>query len=238
MELAAQNFRAIAIDLPGIGESIGPATNGSKSHLADIVHQLISIMGLKNLTLVGQDVGGMIVYSYLRTYQDIKLGVIMDVVIPGIDPWEAVRRNPYIWHFALHSIPFLPERLVQGRQDDYFDFFYNELSADPQKITTEARAAYVKAYSSDSALTAGFNWYRTFQKDADENKRASDLKKTLATPILYMRGDHESGSIDDYIQGMRAAGATSIEQSMVKNSGHFTQEEAPEETWRLISART
>ena len=68
-------------------------------------------------------------------------------MIPGIDPWEQVLRNPYLWHFAFHSIPELPELLVQGHQSEY-----------------------AKAYATDSALPAGLNWYRTFPQDAATNR--------------------------------------------------------------------
>jgi len=234
MATASPQARAIAIDLPGIGESSGAATDGSKRQLAELVHQLISILGLRNLTLVGQDVGGMIAYPYLRSYDDIARAVIMDVVIPGVDPWEKVLRNPYIWHFGLHAIPELPERLVQGRQGEYFDYFYNNLSHDPDKITTDARAAYVAAYSQDSALTAGFNWYRTFPHDAVENKRASEQPE-ITIPLIYLRGEHESGDISAYVEGFRAAGVMQIEHAIVPGAGHFAQEEAPEEVWRLFA---
>src|ERR1019366_7475235 len=135
MTMASRQVRAIAIDLPGIGESTGDPTDGSKRQLAAAVHGLVETMGLRNLTLVGQDVGGMVTYAYLRTFPDLRLAAIMDVVIPGIDPWEQVLANPYLWHFAFHSIPELPERLVQGHQGEYFDYFYDAISADPSKIT-------------------------------------------------------------------------------------------------------
>jgi pimeloyl-ACP methyl ester carboxylesterase len=44
MTVAAGQVRAIAIDLPGIGESTGAATDGSKGQLAGTVHQLLSAM--------------------------------------------------------------------------------------------------------------------------------------------------------------------------------------------------
>ena len=84
--------------------------------MAAVVHSLIETMGLKDLTLVGQDVGGMITYAYLRMFPNIRRSVIMDVVIPGITPWEQALTNPYLWHFAFHSIPRVPETLVQGHQ--------------------------------------------------------------------------------------------------------------------------
>jgi len=108
-------------------------------------------------------------------------------VIPGIDPWDEVLRNPRIWHFAMHPIPARPERLVQGRQREYFDFFYDVLSPDPTRITAPARAAYAQAYAQDSAaLSAGFNWYRTLAQDAIDNQEAS-RQAAVTTPVLYVR---------------------------------------------------
>jgi pimeloyl-ACP methyl ester carboxylesterase len=234
MNAAVPRARAIAIDLPGIGQSTGVATDGSKRQLAETVHRLIERLGLKDCTLVGQDVGGMIAYAYLRAYDDIARAVIMNVVIPGVDPWDAVLRNPYVWHFAMHAIPELPERLVQGRQGVYFDYFYDILSHDPAKLTAEARTAYVAAYASHSALTAGFNWYRTFQQDAEDNRQAS-RRSRFARPLLYLRGEHESGDMESYVRGFREAGIENIQYDKVSGAGHFTQEEAPGEVWRLIA---
>jgi pimeloyl-ACP methyl ester carboxylesterase len=60
MQLAASSAHTIAIDLPGIGESTDAVTDGSKRQLAEIVNALVSALELKNITLVGQDVGGLI----------------------------------------------------------------------------------------------------------------------------------------------------------------------------------
>lgn len=59
----------------------------------------------------------------MRLY-DVARAVIMDTVVPGVAPWDQVLANPYVWHFGLHSIPALPELLVQGKQRQYFDYFW------------------------------------------------------------------------------------------------------------------
>jgi pimeloyl-ACP methyl ester carboxylesterase len=234
MTIASDRVRAIAIDLPGIGGSTGDPTDGSKRQIAVTVRGLIEIMGLQDLTLVGQDVGGMVTYAYLRMFQDLRQAVVMDVVIPGIDPWEQVLRNPYLWHFAFHSIPGLPEALVQGHQREYFDYFYDAISADPSKITAEDRAIYAQAYSTDTALTAGFDWYRRFPEDARANSEDTSQAPTT-TRLLYLRGEHEGGHLEEYAGGLRSGGLARVESALVPNAGHFTQEEAPDATWRLIA---
>lgn len=234
MRLAARQARMVAIDLPGIGGSTGYPTDGSKHELAMTVDLLVSALGLTEVTLVGQDVGGMIAYSCLRAIPGLARVVIMNVVVPGIDPWEEVRRNPYLWHFAFHSVPALPETLVSGREREYFDFFYDALSADPARISDESRAEYVEAYSAASALSAGLSWYRGFPRDAEANASAATLLP-VTTPVLYLRGEAGGGQITDYADGLRAAGVTELRHALIPGAGHFAQQEAPEATWKLIA---
>ena len=94
--------------------------------------------------------------------------------------------------------------------------------------------AYAQAYATEDALTAGFNWYRTFPQDAAANKEANS-QATMTTRLLYLRGEKEGGQIGDYLDGLRSAGMTHVDHALVPNAGHFTQEEAPEDTWRLIA---
>jgi pimeloyl-ACP methyl ester carboxylesterase len=231
MELAAEQFRAVAIDLPGVGQSTG-AADGSKRALAAVVHGLAGQLGLARPVIVGHDIGGMIAYAYLRSYQDADRVVILDVVIPGLDPWNEVIASPYLWHFAFHAIPALPERLVQGHQRPYLDYFFDALAADPARIPPGARAAYEQAYASDAALTAGFGFYRAFADDARYNLAGTGA--TTDTPVLYLRGAASRGNIDSYAQGLRAAGVRRLETGTVPGAGHFIPDEQPGQLWQQI----
>ncbi len=236
LQLAGQEMYALAIDLPGIGGSAIQDPPGTKGGIAECIHELVQHLELKRLTLVGQDVGGMIAFAYLSRYGDeLDRAVIMDVVIPGIKPWEEVIRNPYIWHFRFHTIPTLPEILVTGKERVYFDYFYSAITAHPERITDEARNQYVKAYASPSALTTGFNWYRTFEQDAKENRAVVDRATPLETPLLYLRGQHE-GDIQPYLAGFREAGVKNLHHTIIPDSGHFSAEEQPEAVWQQIAA--
>ncbi len=106
MALAAPDVHAIAIDLPGIGKSRVANAPGDKRGIAPIIRTVMTELGLTDVSLVGHDVGGQIVFAFLTSFpDDLQRAVIMDVVVPGISPWEEVLKNPYIWHFVFHSIP-------------------------------------------------------------------------------------------------------------------------------------
>lgn len=230
---AVDGYRAVAFDLPGIGRSTGAATDGSTNAIADVVHDLLGKLALKNVTLVGHDMGGMTAYSYLRRFDDAACTVIMDTVVPGVAPWEQVLANPYVWHFAFHSIPGLPELLVQGNQRAYFDFFFDVLSPEQSGVSNDARDGYAQAYASDEALHAGFNWYRMLRQDAADNASAMD---PITSPLLYLRGEHESVDIDAYVAGFRQAGLTDVRSATIAGAAHFAPEDAPDGVWASITA--
>ncbi|MEI9416631.1 alpha/beta fold hydrolase [Mesorhizobium sp. Cs1321R2N1] len=223
----AADYRVVAPDLPCIGGSQGLPGAGDKRTLARLMRGVAETCGLRQLVAAGHDVGGQIVFALLRDHPDILSGAaIMDVVIPGVAPWEKVIRDPRIWHFAFHAVPALPETLVSGHQSAYFDFFFNVLSKDRASIPDEAREIYAKAYSRPESLQAGFDWYRAFPEDAKVN--AARPAKPIAVPVLYLRSAAESGAIGDYVDGLRAAGLSNVEGDIIAGSGHFVADENPE----------
>ena len=231
---ARTSWRCLSIDLPGIGRSRTEEPNGNSLAIARAVHDLASALELEEPTLVGHDFGGMVVYSCLREYDGVHCGVIMNTVIPGVFPWQKVLTNPYLWHFAFHSIPDLPETLVANHVDAYFDYFYDAISAAPSAITAEARKAYAASYKRPEALAQGFAFYRGLWGDADRNAR--DLKE-ISTPVLYLRGEREGGALGDYEKGLHEAGIKNLVATTVPGAGHYAPEEAPAEVWAAIESR-
>lgn len=184
------------------------------------------------MTLVGHDLGGMATYAYLRKYKNAARAAIMDTVVPGVAPWEQVLGNPYVWHFAFHSIPELPELLVQGKQRPYFDFFFDILSPQGSGIADDVRDEYAEAYASEQALKAGFDGYRMLRQDAAANATA---RGPVSTPLLYLRGEYEGGDIETYVAGFWDAGLSDVRSATIDNAGHFTPEDNPDAVWHRLS---
>ncbi len=230
-ELGRRNF-ALAFDLPGVGESTGVPGSGEKSLIADLVLQGAEQLGARDILIVGYDVGGMVAFAAARDHADRIVGaVVMNTVIPGIDPWSKVLADPRIWHFAFHSIAELPELLVQGHQRAYFDYFYDFMAKDPASLPDATRDAYAEGYRRPEALKAGFDWYRALSKDAEHNARQVPIR----VPMLYLRGDADGRDPADYVGPLSAAGASDIQSGVLADSGEYAPEEAPDQ---LIAALT
>jgi pimeloyl-ACP methyl ester carboxylesterase len=237
MVLAGETSRVLAIDLPGIGRSQPDTTNGSKLAIARVLHHLIQALDLTDadLTLVGHDIGGMVVYAYLREFAGLPRAVIMDVPVPGVEPWDDFVRQPFLWHFALHAVPGLPEVLTEGRHEAYFGYFYDLLSAHPGIPDDSSRAEQAQAYAAPAAMSTGFSWYRAFAADVADNARTAP-GAPVTTPLLYLRGSRERGGyIGPYADGFRRAGVTHVDSALIDGAGHFPQEEATAHTWAAIS---
>ncbi|MEP7289052.1 MAG: alpha/beta hydrolase [Chloroflexota bacterium] len=238
MEHASATHHVIAFDLPGIGGS-SAVVGGEKTAMAKVIHQAIEVLALGMYTLVGHDAGAMTAYAYLRNFSsELQAVVLMSSVIPGIEPWSKVLTNPYIWHFAFHNIPKLPEALVAHNQHLYFDYFFDTLTKDHAVIDNIARDHYAAVYATPEALQAGFDWYRAFAQDAEINSKDTSA---IDTSLLYLRGEFEGGDMDEYVDGFHQAGIQSVTAARIFGSGHYTPEENPEQVWteivRFINAK-
>lgn len=227
---------AIAFDLPGIGGSLGlpPGPSPCELHaLAGLLLRAAESLGAHSIVFAGVDIGGMLAFAAAREHgARIAGAVVMNTVIPGIAPWSRLVAEPRIWHFAFHAIPQLPERLVSGRERAYFDYFYDLLAGDKHALTNEIRNDWTRAYQRPEALKAGFDWYRALESAAQRN--AGPVR--IDTPILYLRGDAGGRDIDDYVEGLRKAGAANLRSRLISGSGEFLPIEAPAASCEALRA--
>jgi pimeloyl-ACP methyl ester carboxylesterase len=230
MLLLQQDYHLLAIDLPGIGQT-GAIASETKLSIAKFIRNLLDVLGLDNVVLAGHDVGGMVCYAFVRHFPEyLSKAVIMCTAVPGVAPWDQVKQNPFIWHFAFFSVPELPEQLISGKEHLLFDYFYNTLAARKEAIAADSRMLYVGAYSTQMALNTSLGWYRAFAEDEKQTVRnmISDV------PVLYLKGAREQGNIADYLQGFQVSGLTQVKAERIADSGHFAPEENPVAVARAI----
>jgi len=229
-DLASDHF-VLAFDLPEIGDSRGAPRSAEKHELARVVIGAAEQAGARSIVVAGFDVGGMLAYAAARDHASRIAGaVVMNTVLPGLDPWEAVLADPRVWHFAFHNIPALPELLVAGHQRAYFDFFTEVLVGNKPAVTERHRTAFARAYERPEALAAGFDWYRAMARDAERNRQRKDID----VPILYLRGDADGRSPDDYVPALKKAGANRVQSGVLPRSGEVAPLEAAEALTRAL----
>lgn len=222
----AERFRVIAPDLPGIGDSDIP--QGAKVDMtwaAARIHDLVRSLGVQSAEVVGHDIGLMVAYAYAAQYpSEVTKLVLMDAFLPGVAGWEAIYDNPDLWHFRFHGET--PLKLVQGREAEYFAYYWNEFAADRDRSLPRAdREAYVAAYSRPGRMAAGWAYFASFPKTARD---FGGLAKTkLKIPVLSIGGDK---SLGDALGKQARLISDEVQVVVVKNAGHWILEEQPAET--------
>jgi microsomal epoxide hydrolase/non-specific protein-tyrosine kinase len=87
----------------------------------------------------------------------------------------------------------------------------------------------VEAYRR-TGFTGGINWYRNITRNW---LRAEGLDHTVRVPSLMIMAEHDVVLPPSAADGM-AAIVPDLEKVLVRNSGHWTQQERPEEVNRLL----
>lgn len=225
----AKTHSVIVPDLRGLGGSSQPAGGYDKKTQAGDIRAVVTALGYDRAAVVGHDIGTMVAYAYAARYRDkVERLVVMDAPVPGIDPWDAVVRNPKLWHFGFRGPD--AERLVAGRERIYLDRIWNDFAADPSKISEAARAHYAAQYAKPGVMRAGFAQFTAFDQDAEDNK-VSALTK-LSMPVLAIGGEKSFGDVEAIT--MRNV-ATDVRGEVVQNSGHWLMEEQTAVTVALVT---
>ena len=223
LELAATHT-VIAPDLRGAGQSAKPPGGYTKAEMAKDIHALAQKLGFGKIRIVGHDIGLMVAYAYAAQYpSEVDRIVLMDAFLPGVGDWRNVWLMRDLWHF--HFYGKTPLALVHGRERIYFEHFWNDFAANPKHSVPEPdRRFYAKEYARLGGMRAGFEYFRAFEQDAEDFARLAQTP--LLMPMLVLTGEKASGEF--LIQQGRLV-AKNVEGVVVRNSGHWLMEEAPEQ---------
>jgi len=227
MCLLANRYTVIAVDLRGIGKSKATRADYDAETLANDIHELAGQLAMKDPYIVGHDMGGMIAYAYARLYPTETRGIaLLDGPLPGTPSTDLMVKLPFLWHFAFHRLPKLPERLIGGREYTYFKrAFFLRFAKDKQAMTDADMRHYASAYKLPEQLRAGLGLYRTYQKNRVFMRSHRD---ELHVPILLLEGDYGSGK-----PGLTAKelankfGCHNVTAQVVVGCGHFMTDEQP-----------
>ena len=220
----AKTRTVIAPDLRGFGRSSKPDIGYDKKTMAQDVRALATTLGHQRIQIVGHDIGLMVAYAYAAQYPaSVERIALMDAFLPGVGDWQTVWLLRDLWHF--HFYGETPLKLVTGRERIYFEHFWNDFAADPKRSISEAdRKFYAEAYAQPGAMRAGFEVFRAFEQDAKDFAQFAQVR--LMMPMLVLTGERASGEF--LIQQGRLV-ADNVEGVVVKGSGHWLMEEAPDQ---------
>jgi pimeloyl-ACP methyl ester carboxylesterase len=225
----AQTHTVIAPDLRGFGQSSASADGYTKAAMAQDIHALVKSLNHDRIRLVGHDIGLMVAYAYAAQYPDeVDRLVLMEAFLPGVGDWNSVFLLRDLWHF--HFYGTTPLALVTGRERIYLEHFWNDFAADAKKSLSEAdREFYAKEYARPDHMKAGMEVFRAFPQDAEDFAKFANTK--LPMPLLVLSGEKAGGP---FLLEQGRMVATNVEGVLVKGSGHWLMEEAPDQVIPIL----
>jgi len=223
MPLLSQHHTVIVPDLRGAGGSAKPESGYDKKTMAVDIHELMSSLGFDHVSIVGHDIGLMVAYAYAAQFPQATDRVVLmdDAFLPGIGNWKDVWLMRDLWHF--HFYGDVPLALVKGRERTYLEHFWNDFAADPMHSVSEIdRQIYAQAYAQPGGMHAGFEYFRNFERDAQDFAQLAVTRLTM--PVLVLTGEKASGQ---FLIDQARIVATDVKGIIIEGSGHWLMEEAP-----------
>ncbi len=225
----AKKHTVIVPDLRGAGDSEKAESGYDKKTMAADIHALVKSLGFDKAILVGHDIGLMVAYAYAAQFPaEVDKVVLMDAFLPGIGNTQGIFLLRDKWHFNFFGET--PLRLVKGRERIYLEHFWNDFAADPKhSVSEKARQVYTKSYAQPEGMRSTMEYFRAFDQDAIDFKQFSSVK--LKQPMLVLTGEKASGQ---FLIDQAKLVDENVEGVIVKGSGHWLMDEAPEQVVPLL----
>ncbi len=227
--LVAKGHRAVAPDLIGFGKSDKPSEQSDytfERHVAWMSDWLVA-RDLKTITLFCQDWGGLIGLRLVAAFPERFARVV--VANTGLPVGTGMTEGFKQWLNFSQSVPELPigEIVAMGTK---------------KGLSDAVKAAYVAPFP-DETYKAGARRFPALvpvtpeHASVAENKAAWEVLSRFAKPVLTLFGDSDAVTKGgERVFQERVPGAKGQAHAIIKDAGHFLQEDAPEDLVERIHA--
>lgn len=216
MERLPGDFRAIAVDVRGSGDSDKPASGHTIKQMSEDIYQLAQALNLKKFTLAGHSMGGAITMNFAIDHPELLKSMVMVNPAPPdglMLPAEAKEQFMAILKSKnregigqmLRMMAFAPDAQVD-------DAVMSELVDDAVKVSD----AFLEQAMADMG-----------------NLKLGDSLSKIDLPALMIHGDRDAAvALSDAVNTFQRICGCSLQ--VFYGCGHFPQLEAQEDFTRLL----
>jgi haloalkane dehalogenase len=229
--------RVVVPDHMGFGKSETPQdrTYSIREHVENL-ERLLDHLGLTDITIVGQDWGGVIGSAFALRHTDrIRRLCLMNTGVPGIAPKGATRVDEMPWFQWVHGdeAPAVLANLGST--------ILSVLKRIGFERTAHVDETWVRAYASafpDEAECKGALAF-PYAIGTDETRQVmleqfEHLPALAAKPAMYVHGEEDRAIPTEWSVGAFRATWPNGPVVTLPGVGHFIQEDAPETACALI----
>lgn len=216
-----KDYRLIAIDLPGHGESLpsnDPKNIYSLPGYARVIHNLLDQLKISDLVLVGHSLGGHVVLELSKMVSNVKGILIFGTPPLGKPPALQQAFNVYPGSTLLSK-----RRLNEVQIKLVASTLIKEGGEVPQFVLDDIQNTDPKARSLMTSSTAANLFY-------DE----IDIVSSLDIPLAIIHGAHDQVVSLNYINKLQMPTLWKGKIQTIKNAGHCPQYETPEQFNKIL----
>ncbi|KZC07657.1 Epoxide hydrolase 4, partial [Dufourea novaeangliae] len=229
----ADHYRVIAIDLKGFGDSDKPSTKRSYKIeiLVEELKQFILTFGVKQCSIIGHDLGGLLGWYMVALYEDM---IYKFVTISCPHPnfyWNRLPGNFVFdskWiHFS--RLPFLPEIDALKEDLSIINDTYQHLQLDQTSNTKNYMEAYKYAFSRKEDWTGAINYYRNLPFI----RLSTESNELIYTRTLLIIGNMDPlVTIENIVQSSEYVEKFNVK--VISGAQHFPHQQKPDAVNKAI----
>ena len=225
------DFRVIALDLPGYGKSSKEVHSGSMEFYADVVNEFAAKLGLKKFVLGGHSMGGQIAMVAALKYPE----AISKLILIAPAGFEEFTEGEKEWFREVMTVDGVALTSNQQIRTNVYANFYN-MPDDAEFMITD-RIAMKGAEGFENYA------YAVVQSvNGMVNEPVIDFLKNIKQPVLIIFGEDDQLIPNPYLnpgftRDIAEFGHSKIQNSqlvMLENTGHFAQFESPKKVNEAI----
>lgn len=223
--LLSERYHVIALDLPGHGQSTIASEAYTEEFFRQAVSEFITKLDLKDATLVGESIGGVLALTVSTELPDrVKRIVSLNPYDYGEKFGGGIRRSRNGWMVGLFNIfgsyTFEPRFVTAAVMAGGF----HDRTSLPEDLLTEFSLTGKRAGYRRAEYSVFKNWKTWID--------ARQLYSRIRTPVTLIYGSDDWSKIEEREQNQKAI--ANSELITIEKSGHFTALENPEEVAKII----
>ncbi|WNG38179.1 alpha/beta hydrolase [Archangium violaceum] len=216
-------------------------------HLVEDVRSLMVHLGLKKSSIVCQDWGALLGWSFLLRHPDLVTRfVTINITHPALFDRE-LRENPRQQLAAQYMLVFAsPQAEPQLMGDDFAwakQAVINDARAHGAILSEDDVAEWVASWRQPGAITAGLNYYRAAKMgppDGEGHPGGSNLLEGLKpdqyavhTPVLFIHGEQDTYLLADGQRGLKEL-VPNLTIRRIPDATHWVALEKPREVSQFV----
>lgn len=231
----ARQFKVVAADLRGCGDSDKPRSGYDALTLADDIAGLIDTFGEgRPVRVVGHDWGGFIAWALSYRYPErLDRLSIVNSPHPYLYRQKAMKTSQAFksWYVLFFTLPWIPEWFLRRRGGAGIRTVFRQGAARPEALSKQYVDRAIAEMLKPGAIRCGLQYYRTAV--CLGRKNVEFMNGRTQTPVQMIWGLDDSAlgpmlldGVDQYASHLRVHKLPGI--------GHWVMHEAGEDVTRLL----